>query len=125
MMSKKAHLNPVCEQDIYFELPAEAGATAGKCGKLVHWLYGFRPAAHAWEKHYARKMEEVGFRHGRGVPLAFWHPERDVSCVVHGDDFVTCGARKNLEWFEQVLRKRYPLKVHGIWGGECRGPQGR
>ncbi len=44
---KKAHLYPLCEVDAYIELPEEAGAGPGTCGKLVHWLYGFRPAAQA------------------------------------------------------------------------------
>ena len=48
---KKAHLNPECEQDVYVELPLEANPKHGQCGKLVHWLYGFRPAAQAWESH--------------------------------------------------------------------------
>ena len=46
---KKAHLNPVCGEDVYIELPEECGAPLGTCGKLAYWLYGFRPAASAWE----------------------------------------------------------------------------
>ena len=41
---KKAHLVPKCTQDVYVELPAEAGAQADECGKLEYWLYGCRPA---------------------------------------------------------------------------------
>ena len=64
---KKAHLNPKCEQDVYVELSREAKPKPGKCGKLVHWLYGFRPAAQAWENHYAQKLESAGFTRGRGA----------------------------------------------------------
>ena len=49
---KKAHLCPRCDQDVYFKLPEEANPGKGKCGKLNFWLYGFRPAAQAWENHY-------------------------------------------------------------------------
>ena len=35
---KKAHLNPGCEEDVYIELPEEAGAGEGMCGKLKFWL---------------------------------------------------------------------------------------
>ena len=45
--AKKAHLNPACEQDVYIELPEEAGCSEGMCGNLNLWLYGFRPAAAA------------------------------------------------------------------------------
>ena len=33
---KKAHLIPKCEQDVYVELPREAGAKKGDCGKPKH-----------------------------------------------------------------------------------------
>ena len=33
--AKKAHLNPRCDKEVYVELAAEAGAKAGRCGKLV------------------------------------------------------------------------------------------
>ena len=58
---KKAHLNPRCQQDVYIELPAEAEGGPGMCGKLNFWLYGFRPAASAWEDHYSEKLEHAGF----------------------------------------------------------------
>ena len=32
------------------------------CGKLNFWLYGFRPAAAARERHYSEKLESVGFQ---------------------------------------------------------------
>ena len=50
--AKKAHLNPRCTRDEYIELPPEAGAKEGMCGKLEYWLYGFRDAASAWEAFY-------------------------------------------------------------------------
>eukprot|EP00973_Karenia_brevis_P077023 10695622-Karenia_brevis.AAC.1 len=47
---KKAHLNPVCEEDVYLDLPEECHCPPGFCGKLVYWMYGMRGAAAAWEK---------------------------------------------------------------------------
>ena len=44
---KKAHLNPRCYEDVYIELPEEAGRPKAVCGKLRFWLYGFRRAASA------------------------------------------------------------------------------
>ena len=57
---RKAHLNGVCDEDVFIELPVEADAP-GKCGKLKRWLYGMRPAAKAWEKEYSEKLESIGF----------------------------------------------------------------
>ena len=58
---RKAHLNPKCEEELYIELPEECGLGKGVCGKLNYWLYGFRPAASAWEKHYSELFEPKGF----------------------------------------------------------------
>ena len=44
---KKAHLVPICHEDVYIELPAEAECEADECGKLKHWLYGCRKAGQA------------------------------------------------------------------------------
>ena len=48
--ARKAHLNSICEDDVYVDLPEECGCPEGMCGKLKYWLYGFRPAAVAWAK---------------------------------------------------------------------------
>ena len=44
---RKAHLNSICEDDVYVELPEEARAGPGMCGKLRRWLYGCRKAGQA------------------------------------------------------------------------------
>ena len=91
--ARKAHLNPRCSGNVYIELPVEAGGKEGMCGKLDFWLYGFRPAAAAWEKLYCEKLEGCGFKRGISCGVVFHHPERDLSAVVHGDDF-TVGWKK-------------------------------
>ena len=55
---KKAHLAPLCEEDVYVELPEEANVEEDKCGKLIHWLYGCRQAAQAWEEHYSNLLQK-------------------------------------------------------------------
>ena len=78
---KKAHLNPVCDQDVCFELPEEANPQPGKVGKLILWLYGFRPAAQARENCYAAKfVEEGNFECGIGSSVSFWQKPRDLAC---------------------------------------------
>jgi hypothetical protein len=86
--ARKAHLNPKCDGDVYIRLPEEAGAEPGNCGKLNFWLYGCRPAASAWENHYSSLLGKAGFRRGLASPVVFYHPGRDMSCVVHGDVMV-------------------------------------
>ena len=60
--AKKAHINPKCNDQVYIELPEDCRVGKGKCGRLKHWLYGFRPAAQAWEGFYAKKLQGDFFR---------------------------------------------------------------
>jgi hypothetical protein len=113
---KKAHLYPRCEADVYIELPQETGAEAGMCGKLVHWLYGFRPAAQAWENHYAGNLESIGFVRGRASPVSFYDSKSDVSCLVHGDDFTFVGEPDALSFVEGKMKEWYELKVKARLG---------
>ena len=113
---KKAHVIPLCEQDVYVELPAEAEVQEDECGKLIHWLYGCRPAAQAWEEHYSALLKEHGFQRLRSVPVAFVHETRDLMGVVHGDDFVFVGLDEDLDFVLKILGSRYEIKNRGRLG---------
>ena len=113
---KKAHLNSECTEDVFIELPEEVGAAQDKVGKLRRWLYGFRPAAAAWEAHYAHKLEEVGFKRGLATPVSFYHEEKDVNLVVHGDDFTFTGEDASLRWVEDMMSQWYEVKVRARLG---------
>ena len=114
--ARKAHLNPKCEEDVYIELPEECGLGKEWCGKLNYWLYGFRPAAAAWEKHYAGLLEGVGFERGNACGVIFYHEERDISLAVHGDDFTFCGLEEDLRWIRELMRDWFDIKVRAILG---------
>ena len=118
MDAKKAHLNPLCHEDVYIMLPEEVGAGPGRCGKLVHWLYGCRPAAQAWESFYAEKIEEVGFERGKGSAVVFYHKEKDISALVHEDDFVFVGDDEELTWIQELVKSWFEVKVRGRLSGE-------
>jgi hypothetical protein len=113
---KKAHLAPLCMTDVYVELPAEAEVKEDECGKLIHWLYGCRPAAQAWEEHYSALLVKNGFERLKTVPVAFTHPVRDLNGVVHGDDFVWEGRDEELDWILHLLSTEYELKNRGRLG---------
>ena len=113
---KKAHLIPKCDQDIYVDLPPEAGAEKDECGKLLYWLYGCRPAGQAWEDHYAQVLVYAGFRRGVSSPVMFYHPERELWCAVHGDDFMFTGFQEDLEYALKVMKKEYEIKNRGVLG---------
>ena len=83
-------------EDVFIELPEERGAGQGVCGNLDFWLYGFRKAAAAWEDLYSGKLVESGFERWLTCVVVFYHAERDISLVVHGDDFTFEGSGPEL-----------------------------
>jgi hypothetical protein len=113
---KKAHLVPKCKADVYIELPPEAGVGPDECGKLLYWLYGCRPAAQAWEEHYSETLAAAGFKKLISSPVAFINEERDLMCVVHGDDFVVVGIDEELDFVRKVLQDAYEIKDRGRLG---------
>ena len=116
--AKRAHLYPKCEDDVYIELLAEAGGGPEDCGKLSFWSYGFRPAAHAWEHHYSKELEACGFERGDACSVIFYHEERDLSCVVHGDDFTFCGYGDDLKWITKMMESWFEIKVRAVLGDD-------
>ena len=113
---KKAHLVPVCSEDVYIELPVEAECESDECGKLKHWLYGCRKAGQAWEDHYAEVLFEAGFERGTASPVSFWHERRSMWCIVHGDDFTFAGYDEDLDFIEGIVKDAYEIKVRGRLG---------
>ena len=114
----KAHLYGPMESDEYVELPPER-AEPGKCAKLLYTLYGMRMAARNWEKEYSRFLKELGFLPGRASSVTFYHAEREVRIVVHGDDFIIEGEEQHLWWLHDELKRKYIVKMRGVLGPEA------
>ena len=73
-------------------------------------MYGTRRAADGWHCEYSETLENMGFRRGTSSACVFWHPERQLICFVHGDDFTTGGPKKSLDWFKEMMEIKYELK---------------
>ena len=114
--AKKANLNPHCVQDVFIELPEECGAGPGICRKLNYCLYGFRQAASAWEEFYSCRLAECGFERGLTCVVVFHHAEKDISCVVHGDDFTFEGGGPELLWITEKMKSWFEIKVRALLG---------
>ena len=56
------------------------------------------------------------WRKSAWASVAFWHEERRVACVVHGDDFIFSGADKDLTWVEQLMQEWFEVKVRARIG---------
>ena len=70
----------------------------GMCGKLNVSLYGTRDAAQNWEEEYSSALRRAGYKSGEASPCVFYHTQKNVRIVVHGDDFTVLGAVKDLDW---------------------------
>ena len=88
------------------------------CGKLNFWLYGFRQAAAGWGELYSCKLVECGFERGLTCAVVFYHAERDISCVVHGDDFTFEGEGPDLLWITEKMKSWFEIKVRALLGPE-------
>ena len=115
---KKAHLYGELEDhESAFVLPPDGECEQGKCWRLRRWLYGMRPAASAWEKHYSKTLVDMGFAKGVTAATVFYDKARDIRCVVHGDDFTLLGWEEDLHDVRDGLKAKYELKVRGVLGG--------
>ena len=104
----KAHLQAPMRDEDFVQLPPERW-TEGKCARLIYTLNGMRTAGSNWEKEYSNTSEMVGFCPGRATVVAFYHGEREVRIVMHGDDCGVEGKQSDLEKVRDVLAAKYIL----------------
>lgn len=112
---KKAHLNGVVkdEERAYVSMP---GDPPGRCRRLRKWLYGMRPAANAWEEDFSGKLAGMGLKAGKSSSVVFCDVEREVRCVVHGDDFTFLAYEDDLERLRVAMSEAYLMTVRGVLG---------
>ena len=87
-------------------------------GYLNQSLYGTRDAAANFQKEVQGFMKKIGFRVGRYNQCTYHHATRGLKSLVHGDDFVTTGDRKDCRWFNEMLEKRFEIKTKIIGDGD-------
>ena len=64
-------------------------------GKLNYSMYGTRDAAQNWFEEYSNQLRSVGFIQVKAIPCVFYHPQRQIRTMVHGDDYVSTGLLQN------------------------------
>ena len=104
---------PVKEgQYIYVQLPKEdmLPGEENMCGRLNYSMYGTRRAATNWQAHYTNVLTQSGFTVGVANNCTFFHPQKKIYCMVHGDDFISTATGESLKWFEDTLNKSFKLK---------------
>jgi hypothetical protein len=105
----RAYFHAKARRKIYVELPPE-DAAEGMCGILEKSMYGTRDAAQSWENEYTDMLADAKFAQGKHSACVFFHAEREVRVVVHGDDFTVLGRSEQLDWFRGVISKRMEVK---------------
>ena len=73
-----------------------------------------RDAAKNWTATYTKFVNDAGFKTGFGCLCNFAHVTRQVSLIVHGDDFhdfPASGSDDDLAWLEAEFKKRFECKV--------------
>ena len=84
---RRACFNAKMQRDVRIELPKEDKVHGkGMLGELMLCLYGIRDAAKGRQELVSSHLKSIGFVRGRGHPSIFWHPEKRVKTLVHGDD---------------------------------------
>ena len=120
---RKAYFNGKPKRPLYMSFPKELGLPSNLVAKQVRCVYGTRDAGAIWEDTYRAALEDMGFISGAGSPCCFWHEAKNISVVVHGDDFTAMGLNDDLDWYEKTLAENFELKIRGRLGEGCTGPQ--
>lgn len=73
---------------IYVEIPPEAREPGDDqmCWELNMSMYGTRDAAVNWHDTYSQHLRDIGYRQCRTNPCLFYHKERELRTLVHGDE---------------------------------------
>ena len=109
---RRAYFYAIISRDIYIELLTEdLDAGPNVLGKLELCLYGTRDAAKSWQETLSAQLVGIGFVSGVGHPSEFHHPGRDVTTLVHSDDYFSSGMQADLDWFEGELAAVYEIQT--------------
>ena len=82
-----------------------------QCALLLKSLYGTRDAAYNWTQAYTDVLNKLGFAKGESSPCSFWHKEKQIATIVHGDDFCSEGPAGSLSWLRTELAKSFEIKT--------------
>ena len=108
-------------RDICVELPAEAGEGEDMVGHLIMSLCGTRDAAANFQEEVRSFMNKNKADQSKYSPSVYHNKECGLFSLVHGDDFITVGNRKNTRWFKNKLEGRFEIKTKIIGQGEGGG----
>ena len=124
----RAFFEADARREICVELPTEDKQEEDEgdlVGYLMKSLYGTRDAATNWQEEVAKAMKGWGFRRGLSNPCLYWHREKGLKALVHGDDFGAAGSRSGIAWFKGKLGERFGIKTTTVGLGPEEEREGR
>ena len=103
-------------RDMYMSPPRQLGLPKSLLARQMICVYGTRDAGINWEETYRAALEEIGFTAGRASPCCFFHTDRSIHLVVHGDHLTAMGLQAGLDWYKGRLGQSFKLKICGRIG---------
>ena len=121
----RAFFHAKATREVYVQLPEEDHKPEGErlCGRLNYSMYGTRDAAMNWQAEYSQRLLDNGFRRGDATPCVFYHPDRGIRTLVHGDDYLSVGKPEDFKWMETMLMKKYQIKTQVLGPDEDQARQ--
>ena len=79
--------------------------------KLLGPIYGQRSAPRAWYETLTKFLTvDLGYIQGENEPCLFTHPETGLTMVIHVDDILCRGSKKDSDEFYRLLANRFQCK---------------
>lgn len=116
----RAYVYAKAVRPVYVKLPEEdmEPGDERRCGTLMMSMYGTRDAALNWAIEYGDALRAAGYKQGRANPCLFCHAGKNVSVMVHGDDFRVVGPKQHLRHLEETLQNKCNIKTEKLGRGE-------
>ena len=78
-------------------------------GNFGYSMYGTRGAAHNWPAECSTRLIETRFQQGKASPCTFYRKAKGMKTIVHGDDYVSAGHPRQLQWLYEPLKFKYKI----------------
>ncbi len=69
--------------------------------------------AQNWEMEYTEMITDAGLKQGSHSACVFYHEQKSIQIVAHGDDFAVLGADESLDWVRGVVQQRMEAMFKG------------
>ena len=107
-------------RDVYAQIPDERKEFGEEQfgGTLNCCMHGTRDAVLNWQIECSQMLVDNGFKQGVSTFHVFYHAEKRIRTLVHGDDYVSIGEPQQLECMEQMSGQKYNIKTQVLGPGK-------